>query len=59
VETPGRRGYGSDFFWQAGVRGGGQPAEVEKLHAKIGQFLVERDFLRDASVRLGVLRGSK
>lgn len=29
------------------------PADVEKLHAKIGQLLVERDFLRDASVRLG------
>ena len=34
-------------------------AEVEKLHAKIGQLLVERDFLRDASVRLGVTRGGK
>lgn len=35
------------------------PADVEKLHAKIAQLLVERDFLRDASVRLGVLRGGK
>lgn len=35
------------------------PADVEKLHAKIGQLLVERDFLRDASVRLGVIRGGK
>ncbi|ETC99225.1 transposase [Asaia sp. SF2.1] len=35
------------------------PADVEKLHAKIGQLLVERDFLRDASVRLGLLRGDK
>lgn len=35
------------------------PADVEKLHAKIGQLLVERDFLRDASVRLGVTRGGK
>ena len=26
-------------------------AEVEKLHAKIGQLLVERDFLRKASGR--------
>ena len=25
--------------------------EVEKLHAKIGQFLVERDFLAQASGR--------
>jgi putative transposase len=28
--------------------------DVEKLHAKIGELLVERDFLRDASARLGV-----
>ncbi|AQS86672.1 transposase [Neoasaia chiangmaiensis NBRC 101099] len=34
-------------------------AEVAKLHAKIGQLLVERDFLRDASVRLGVTRRGK
>ncbi|ESQ81550.1 transposase [Asticcacaulis sp. AC466] len=27
-------------------------SEVEKLHAKIGQLLVERDFLRKASGRL-------
>ncbi|GCD59574.1 hypothetical protein NBRC3280_2078 [Acetobacter pasteurianus NBRC 3280] len=35
------------------------PADVEKLHAKIGQLLVERDFLRDASARLGVIRGGR
>ncbi|GBQ14666.1 transposase [Swaminathania salitolerans LMG 21291] len=35
------------------------PADKEKLHAKIGQLLVERDFLRDASIRLGVIRGGK
>lgn len=35
------------------------PADMEKLHAKIGELLVERDFLRDASARLGVIRGSK
>jgi transposase len=34
-------------------------ADVEKLHAKIGQLMVERDFLRDASVRLGLIRGGK
>lgn len=34
-------------------------ADVEKLHAKIGPLLVERDFVRDASVRLGVVRGGK
>ncbi|BAE52127.1 Transposase and inactivated derivative [Paramagnetospirillum magneticum AMB-1] len=37
----------------------GDPAEIERLHAKIGQLLVERDFLRDASVRLGLIRGGK
>ena len=35
------------------------PADVEKLHAKIGELLVERDFLRDASARLGVIRGGR
>lgn len=35
------------------------PADVEKLHVKIGELLVERDFLRDASVRLGVIRGGR
>jgi len=35
------------------------PAEIERLHTKIGQLLVERDFLRDASVRLGLIRGGK
>jgi len=35
------------------------PAEIEHLHAKIGQLLVERDFLREASVRLGLIRGGK
>ena len=33
--------------------------DVEKLHAKIGELLVERDFLRDASARLGVIRGGR
>ena len=27
-------------------------AEIEKLHSKIGQLVVERDFLADASVQL-------
>ena len=35
------------------------PGEIDRLHAKIGQLLVERDFLRDASVRLGLIRGGK
>lgn len=35
------------------------PADMEKLHAKIGQLLVEPDFSRDASVWLGVVRSGK
>lgn len=34
-------------------------AEVDKLHSKIGQLLVERDFLADASHRLLGARGKK
>ena len=34
-------------------------AEVEKLHSKIGQLVVERDFLADASVQLLGARGKK
>ncbi len=33
-------------------------SEVKELHAKIGQLTVERDFLADASARLG-LGGAK
>lgn len=33
--------------------------EIEKLHAKIGQLVVERDFLAEASVLLGVNGGKK
>ena len=29
-------------------------SEIHELHAKIGQLSVERDFLRDASSRLGL-----
>ena len=34
-------------------------AEVEKLHSKIGQLVVERDFWADASVQLLGTRGQK
>ena len=34
-------------------------AEVEKLHSKIGQLVVERDFLADASHQLLGTRGKK
>lgn len=34
-------------------------AEIDKLHSKIGQLLVERNFLADASHQLLGKRGSK
>ncbi len=34
-------------------------ADIEKLHSKIGQLVVERDFLADASVNLLGARGKK
>ncbi len=34
-------------------------AEVDKLHSKIGQLVVERDFLADASQQLLGARGKK
>lgn len=52
-------GMATTFSGRQTSEAGASPADVEKLHAKIGQLLVERDFLRDASVRLGVLRGGK
>jgi transposase len=36
-----------------------QAAHIHELHAKIGQLSVERDFLVDASNRLGVGGGKK
>ncbi len=34
-------------------------AQIEKLHSKIGQLVVERDFLTNASVQLLGTRGKK
>jgi len=39
--------------------GRGNEAEIDKLHSKIGQLLVERDFLANASVQLLGTRGKK
>lgn len=47
------------FSGKSGSTASARPVDVEKLHAKIGELSVERDFLRDASVRLGVIRGGK
>ncbi len=33
--------------------------EIKELHAKIGQLTVEKDFLENASKRLGLLGGKK
>ena len=52
-------GMASLFSGKAAPEATASPADVEKLHAKIGQLLVERDFLRDASARLGVIRGGR
>ena len=35
------------------------PADIDKLHSKIGQLVVERDFLANASVQLLGTRGKK
>ena len=47
----------------ADVFGGMKPStdtpDLKTLHAKIGQLIVERDFLQRASARLGLGRGGK
>ena len=48
-------GFGKD----AGSVAKDNDAEIEKLHAKIGQLVVERDFLASASVQLLGKRGKK
>ena len=44
-------GLASVFSGKAEAQDAAQSAEVEKLHAKIGQLVVERDFLAKASGR--------
>ena len=44
-------GLASVFSGKAEAQEAAQSAEVEKLHAKIGQLVVERDFLAKASGR--------
>jgi len=34
-------------------------AEIKELHARIGQLTVEKDFLADASRRLGLVGGKR
>jgi len=40
-------------------QGRADDAQIDKLHSKIGQLVVERDFLANASVRLLGTRGKK
>ena len=42
------------FSGKLDVRKSDHAAEIKELHAKIGQLTVERDFLADASSRLGL-----
>ena len=51
MEAPGHGGAGLRVLRQGGGAEAAQSVEVEKLHAKIGQLLVERDFLARASGR--------
>ena len=47
------------FSGKAEAKEGIREEELEKLHAKIGQLVVERDFLAKASGRGGLSRGGR
>lgn len=47
------------FSKRGGDRGRADEAQIDKLHSKIGQLVVERDFLANASVQLLGTRGKK
>ncbi len=47
------------FSKRGGDPGRVDDAQIDKLHSKIGQLVVERDFLANASVRLLGTRGKK
>jgi len=49
----------STFFKRGGDPGRADEAHIDKLHSKIGQLVVERDFLANASVQLLGTRGKK
>ncbi len=49
----------STFPELGGDPGGADEAQIDKLHSKIGQLVVERDFLADASQQLLGMRGKK
>jgi transposase len=47
------------FSRRGGNPGHADDAQIDKLHSKIGQLVVERDFLANASVQLLGTRGKK
>jgi transposase len=47
-------GMEAGFSGKLEVQNGDHDKHIKELHAKIGQLMVERDFLLDASARLGV-----
>ena len=49
----------SAFSRRGGVPEHADEAQIDKLHSKIGQLVVERDFLANASVQLLGTRGKK
>ena len=49
----------SAFSKRSGEPGRADEAQIDKLHSKIGQLVVERDFLANASVQLLGTRGKK
>jgi len=49
----------SGFSKRGSDLGRADEAQIDKLHSKIGQLVVERDFLANASVQLLGTRGKK
>jgi len=49
----------STFSKRSGDLGRTNEAQIDKLHSKIGQLVVERDFLANASAQLLGTRGKK
>ena len=49
----------SAFSKRGGDQARADEARIDKLHSKIGQLVVERDFLANASVQLLGTRGKK
>jgi len=47
------------FSGKLEVQQNNHAGEIKELHAKIGQLTVERDFLSEASSRLGLGGGKK